>query len=347
MASTLTGVWPWTRYALGERLSVWGVAGYGDGSLTLEPRAEDGTHAGAIRTDLDLWMAAVGLRGVALDGGDDGVSLAVKTDAMTVHTASDAVSGAGGNLAAAEAEVTRLRLGLEGSRPLPLADGSTLTPSMEIGLRRDGGDAETGFGAEIGAGIAWPTRARAGRGAARPRSARPRGEGLPGARAFGLLRLGPGDGRPGAAAQPDPDGGRPRRTGYRCACSRRQLGGLAGERQATACGTGGWRRASVTASGPSATASPRRRRSPSACPDAGQRLQPRMAAATRRRARRTGDTLELALRSAWRRETAVPAERAAGARRRPPPDIPVLVRYPLTRGQIPQQRRSIPGTRPV
>ena len=155
MTSTLTGVWPWTRYAVGERLSAWGVAGYGDGSLTLEPRAEDGTRAGAIRTDLDLRMAAVGLRGVALDGGDDGVSLAVKTDAMTVHTASDAVSGPGGNLAAAEAEVTRLRLGLEGSRPFRLADGSTLTPSAEIGLRRDGGDAETGFGAEIGAGISW------------------------------------------------------------------------------------------------------------------------------------------------------------------------------------------------
>jgi len=70
IASTLTRVWPWTRYAVGERLSVWGAAGYGDGSLTLEPRAKDGTHAGAIRTDLDPWMAAVGLRGIALDGGD-------------------------------------------------------------------------------------------------------------------------------------------------------------------------------------------------------------------------------------------------------------------------------------
>ena len=115
----------------------------------------DGTPAGAIRTDLDLWMAAAGLRGVALDGGDDGLTLAVKTDAMTVHTASDAVSGAGGNLAAAEAGVTRLRLGLEGSRPFRLADGSVLTPRIEIGLRHDGGDAETGFGAEFGAGLAW------------------------------------------------------------------------------------------------------------------------------------------------------------------------------------------------
>ena len=158
VTSTLTAAWPWTRYALGERLSVWGVAGYGDGSLTLEPRKEDGTRAGAIRTDLDLWMAAVGLRGVALDGGDDGISLAVKTDAMTVRTASDAVSGSGGNLAAAEAELRRLRLGLEASRPIPLGDGSVLTPSAEIGVRHDGGDAETGFGAEIGASIAWADR---------------------------------------------------------------------------------------------------------------------------------------------------------------------------------------------
>ena len=155
ISASLTGVWPWTRYELSERLSVWGVAGYGDGSLTLEPRADDGTRAGAIRTDLDLWMAAVGLRGVALDGGGDGVSLAVKTDAMTVHTASDAASGAGGNLAAAEAELRRLRLGLEASRPFPLGDGSVLTSSIEIGLRHDGGDAETGFGADVGAGIAW------------------------------------------------------------------------------------------------------------------------------------------------------------------------------------------------
>ena len=165
VSATLTGLWPWVGHSLGERLSVWGVAGYGDGSLTLEPRAEDGTRAEVIRTDLDLMMAAAGLRGVALDGGEDGLTLAVKTDAMIVRTASDAVSGAGGNLAAAEAEITRLRLGLEGSRPLPLADGSTLTPSMEIGLRHDGGDAETGFGAEIGAGIAWADPGR-GLGAA-------------------------------------------------------------------------------------------------------------------------------------------------------------------------------------
>ena len=155
LSSTLTGVWPWARYAPDERLSVWGVAGYGHGSLTLDPEDVDGAPTGAIRTGLDLWMAGAGLRGVALDGGEDGLTLAVKTDAMIVRTGSDSVSGAGGNLAAAKAEVTRLRLGLEGSRPFRLADDSVLTPSMEIGLRHDGGDAETGVGADIGAGLAW------------------------------------------------------------------------------------------------------------------------------------------------------------------------------------------------
>ena len=30
-----------------------------------------------------------------------------------------------------------------------------LTPSVELGVRRDGGDAETGYGADIGAGLSW------------------------------------------------------------------------------------------------------------------------------------------------------------------------------------------------
>ena len=155
VTSTLTGVWPWVRHALDDRLSVWGVAGLGGGRLTLEPRDADGARTEAIRTGLALRMAAAGLRGIAVDGGNDGLTLAVKADAAVVRMESDAVSGAGGTMAGAEAETTRLRLGLEGSRPFRLGDGSVLTPGMEIAVRRDGGDAERGFGAEVGAGLAW------------------------------------------------------------------------------------------------------------------------------------------------------------------------------------------------
>ena len=40
VASTLTGLYPWGRYEASERVSVWGVAGYGEGTLELTPRRE-------------------------------------------------------------------------------------------------------------------------------------------------------------------------------------------------------------------------------------------------------------------------------------------------------------------
>ena len=150
--STVTGLYPYGRYMLNDRVTVWGTAGYGAGTLTLTP--EDGEP---LETDMDLAMAAAGLRGVAVEAPPEGgPELAVKTDAMAVQTSSEAVSGgAGGNLAASTADVTRLRLGLEGTwRGLAIGTG-TLEPRLELGVRHDGGDAETGFGLDLGGGLAW------------------------------------------------------------------------------------------------------------------------------------------------------------------------------------------------
>ena len=155
--AALTGLYPWGRLALSERVDVWGAAGYGTGELSVTPKKPGTDEDGAtVRTDLHLRMAAAGLRGNLLDGGRDGLTLTAKTDALIVQTVSDAAHGPdGGNLAAARASVTRLRLGLEGSRPVSLSGGASLTPSVEIGVRHDGGDAETGFGMDFGGGIAW------------------------------------------------------------------------------------------------------------------------------------------------------------------------------------------------
>ena len=150
--STLTGIYPYGRYAASERVTVWGVAGYGAGSLALKQEDE-----AAIETDMDLMMAAVGLRGVAMKAPESGgPELAVKSDAMMVRTTSDAVQG----LEATTAEVTRLRLGLEGSWRVVGGGGGAFVPRLEIGVRHDGGDAETGFGVDIGGGLAWSDRAR-------------------------------------------------------------------------------------------------------------------------------------------------------------------------------------------
>ena len=157
IVASLTGLYPYGRYEASDRLSVWGVAGYGEGTLKVEPEAQ-----AALETDMDLAMASVGVRSILMKappGG--GAELAIKSDAMAVRTTSEAVSTAGaGNLAASEADVTRIRLGLEGSRAFRFAGSASLTPSVELGVRHDGGDAETGFGADIGAGLAWSDPAR-------------------------------------------------------------------------------------------------------------------------------------------------------------------------------------------
>ena len=144
LESTLTGVYPYARLLLGGRLSVWAVAGVGTGDLHLTHGAE------VYDTGLDVRMGALGARGglpaVA------GLDMAVKSDVLWVRTASDAVSG---KLAAASAQVNRLRLILEGSRPWALASGAVLAPTLQIGLRHDGGDAETGTGVEVGAGFRY------------------------------------------------------------------------------------------------------------------------------------------------------------------------------------------------
>ena len=150
--STLTGLYPWGRYDVSERLTAWGVVGYGSGELVLTPDGMD-----PIETDTALAMAALGGRGVlAKASGDGGLEVAATSDALVVSTTSEEVRDGSGSLAASEADVTRLRLGLEGTwRGLGTARGGTFVPTLELGLRHDGGDAETGFGADIGAGLSW------------------------------------------------------------------------------------------------------------------------------------------------------------------------------------------------
>ena len=149
--STLTGVHPYARLDVSERLTVWGVLGYGTGELTL---AVDGGERWT--TGTAMGMAAAGARGVLVPGGDGGIEIAARTDGQLVRNTSEAATGsASGNLAATAAAASRVRLTLEGSRSLALEGGRTLRPSLEVGLRHDGGDAETGAGVELGGGLSY------------------------------------------------------------------------------------------------------------------------------------------------------------------------------------------------
>ncbi len=147
LESTLTGLYPYARYRLGERLSAWGILGHGRGELTLGAAGRS-----SVETDIEMNMAAVGGRGVLLPASKEGgIELALRSDALMTWTSSDETR----DLAEAEAETSRLRLALEASREIGLASGARLTPSLVVGLRYDGGDAETGGGVEVGGGLRY------------------------------------------------------------------------------------------------------------------------------------------------------------------------------------------------
>ena len=145
--SSLTGVYPYARLALSGRMSAWALAGAGRGELTL---TQEGGRP--MPTDIAMRMGAVGVKGQVLDGaGASGVALNVKSDAMWVGTKSERTH----DMVATEGDVTRLRLIVEGERSFEVASGATFTPSAQLGVRHDGGDAETGTGVEVGAGLRY------------------------------------------------------------------------------------------------------------------------------------------------------------------------------------------------
>ena len=144
--STLVSVHPYLRYALTARLSVWGTLGYGAGTLRLHP----GRDQDAIETDMQMGMGALGLRGIVY--ATQSTELALKSDALWVRTTSDAAPG----LQAVDgADASRVRLLLSGRHERVLANGGVITPSIELGVRYDDGDAETGMGVELGGGLRY------------------------------------------------------------------------------------------------------------------------------------------------------------------------------------------------
>ena len=139
--AALTSVLPYARWSPRQGIEVWGLVGLGKGDFAMRDAS------GRLGTDISLLMAALGMRG-ALPSVSV-LDLAVEADGAVTRVASQAVPG----LPRLQAGVQRLRLALEGSLDYVPAKGARLTPAFEIGLRHDGGDADTGLGVEIGASL--------------------------------------------------------------------------------------------------------------------------------------------------------------------------------------------------
>ena len=144
--TTLTGVYPWARLAVTNRFSIWGMLGYGGGDL---PLSLDGIKK--LETDANMVMGAIGTR-TDLVGSTyhDGFSLSLASDAVLSRANADDLA----DLLENKGTASRVRVLLEGSHVLWVCGGS-LQPLAELGMRYDGGDADTGMGIEFGAGMRY------------------------------------------------------------------------------------------------------------------------------------------------------------------------------------------------
>ncbi|MCY4484712.1 MAG: hypothetical protein OXC12_17710, partial [Spirochaetaceae bacterium] len=144
--SWLVSVHPYVSVEISDRVALWGLLGYGQGSMSL-----DGGGSSQ-ETPITMTMGAVGGRGLLLSRAEsERFRVALKADALLARMASDEAE----RLPAAMADAQRLRVVLEGSVDALRGPHGVLTPSLAVGARVDGGAAETGAGLEVGGGLSY------------------------------------------------------------------------------------------------------------------------------------------------------------------------------------------------
>ena len=139
----LTSVLPYGRWTAGGGLSVWGLLSAGWGEVEL---VDD---LGATRTGIGLGLLALGWR-QELEAWQE-VEWALRGDGFMVEVDSEAAW----MLPATRAGVQRLRLMLEGGREWSVAEHGRLRTKVELGGRWDGGDAQRGYGSEVGGSLEY------------------------------------------------------------------------------------------------------------------------------------------------------------------------------------------------
>ena len=146
LRSRLTTLAPYARIRFTERLSAFGLLGYGAGDTTIEQAVTGSDTYTAVTFGHTMTLAAGGVRGAL--PAFAGIGFALNADAL--YTASDAPAVAGS--AATSASAGRARLALEAERAFS-APRWSVHPTLQLAGRYDAGDAESGAGLEVAAGL--------------------------------------------------------------------------------------------------------------------------------------------------------------------------------------------------
>ncbi len=141
----MASVQPYVGWLAGDGSRAWAALSHGRGEVELADAA-----AGAADSSATLTAAAIGARTRALSRGAAAVD--VKGEAQAARFALD---GDDNLIEGLSARTFRLRVAAEGRYVIAFANGGSLTPSLEAGLRWDGGDGAAGAGVELGGGAAW------------------------------------------------------------------------------------------------------------------------------------------------------------------------------------------------
>ena len=159
LETSLTTFHPYVGWSFSDKAKAWVVAGFGTGEASMR---RDGAQYDATPTDLTMRMGLVGAHGVLGEPG--GFDIAVRADAGTLSLETGSGAKAIDDLAVA---VQRVRLGVElsytadnapvvgGVRLAGGGGGGSFTPFVEVAARFDGGDEQSGTGAEVAAGVRY------------------------------------------------------------------------------------------------------------------------------------------------------------------------------------------------
>ena len=136
----LTSLYPYLHWSPRQGLGLWGLVGAGRGSADLTEAV-----GGRFSTDIRMRMAAVGARQELIG------PLALRADAFAVRIESDAAV----DLAGVTAVAQRVRVAPELSGQWAVGADAAVQGRLDLGGRWDGGDAESGLGAEAGATLGF------------------------------------------------------------------------------------------------------------------------------------------------------------------------------------------------
>ena len=139
--SRMTSVHPYLGWSSAQGLNLWATVGYGRGDIEI-----DDEQVGRQLSSTTLTTVALGASGPVLADG----LLLLKAEAMVAQVR---VKGNDDLIDKQRVHAQRLRLALEGSHEWALSSGGSLTPSLELGLRHDGGDGAIGGGIEVGGSL--------------------------------------------------------------------------------------------------------------------------------------------------------------------------------------------------